>query len=161
MEYSTEKEILQPIFEHGMEGMSEVLQKLFNLAMRMERENALKASPYQRTEGRTGYANGFKERHIQSRVGELVLQIPGFVCSSGALTALPVNCLLGAFWRRSALTASTRWMTSNNRALPGIPWAFSEGETARQIVFSVRLSSATTRLVVMGSRLRSMHSTEA
>ena len=76
MEYSTEKEILQPIFEHGMEGMSEVLQKLFNLAMRMERENALKASPYQRTEGRTGYANGFKERHIQSRVGELVLQIP-------------------------------------------------------------------------------------
>ena len=76
MEYSTEKESLQPILEHGMEGMSEVLQKLFNLAMRMERENALKASPYQRTEGRTGYANGFKERHIQSRVGELELQIP-------------------------------------------------------------------------------------
>ena len=42
----------------------------------MERENALKASPNQRTEGRTGYANGFKERHIQSRVGELALQIP-------------------------------------------------------------------------------------
>ena len=42
----------------------------------MERENALKASPYQRTKGRTGYANGFKERNIQSRVGELVLQIP-------------------------------------------------------------------------------------
>ena len=39
MEYNTEKEILQPIFEHGMEGMSEVLQKLFNLAMRMERED--------------------------------------------------------------------------------------------------------------------------
>jgi transposase-like protein len=59
-----------------MEGMSEVLQKLFNLAMKLERENVLKASPYQRTEGRTGYANGFKERHIQSRVGELALQIP-------------------------------------------------------------------------------------
>ena len=76
MEYSTEKEILQPILEHGIEGMSEVLQKLFNLAMRLERENVLKASPYQRTEGRTGYANGFKERHIQSRIGELELQIP-------------------------------------------------------------------------------------
>ena len=36
----------------------------------------MKASPYQRTEGRTGYANGFKDRHIQSRVGELELQIP-------------------------------------------------------------------------------------
>ena len=44
--------------------------------MRLERENVLKASSYQRTEGRTGYANGFKERHIQSRVGELELQIP-------------------------------------------------------------------------------------
>ena len=76
MEYSTEKEILQPILEYGLEGMSEVLQNLFNMAMRLERENALKASPYQRTEGRTGYANGFKERHIQSRVGELALQIP-------------------------------------------------------------------------------------
>ena len=76
MEYSTEKEILQPIFDHGMEGMSEVLQKLFNLTMKLERENVLKASPYQRTKRRTGYANGFKERHIQSRVGELELQIP-------------------------------------------------------------------------------------
>ena len=51
-------------------------KKLFNLAMKLERENVLKATPYQRTEGRTGYANGFKERHIQSRVGELALQIP-------------------------------------------------------------------------------------
>ena len=76
MEYSTEKEFLQPILDHGMEGMSEVLQNLFNLAMKLERENALKASPYQRTEGRTGYANGFKERHIQTKVGELELQIP-------------------------------------------------------------------------------------
>ena len=74
-EYSTEKEILQPIFERGFEVMSEAVQNLFNLAMRMERKNALKASPYQRTEGRTGYANGFKEQHIQSRVRELALQI--------------------------------------------------------------------------------------
>lgn len=76
MEYSTQKEILQPILDHGMEGMGEVLQNLFNLAMQLERENALKASPYQRTGERTGYANGFKERHIQSRVGELELKIP-------------------------------------------------------------------------------------
>ena len=73
MKYSTEKEILQAIFERGFEGMSEVLQKLFNVAMKLERENVLKATPYQRTEGRIGYANGFKERHIQSRVGELAL----------------------------------------------------------------------------------------
>ncbi|MBQ8755146.1 MAG: hypothetical protein IJZ19_08950 [Lentisphaeria bacterium] len=32
--------------------MSEVLQKLFNFAMKLERENVLKATPYQRTEVR-------------------------------------------------------------------------------------------------------------
>ena len=44
--------------------------------MKLERENALKAPPYQRAEGRIGCSNGFKERHIQSRVGELTLQMP-------------------------------------------------------------------------------------
>jgi hypothetical protein len=39
MEYSTEKEILQAIFERGFEGMSEAVQNLFNLAMKLEREN--------------------------------------------------------------------------------------------------------------------------
>ncbi|MBR2439344.1 MAG: L-rhamnose isomerase [Lentisphaeria bacterium] len=56
--------------------IAEAEQKLLNLAMKLEREKVLKASPYQRTEGRTGYANGFKERHIQTRMGDLELQIP-------------------------------------------------------------------------------------
>ena len=76
MEYSTQNDILQSILENGIEGFSEVLQKMLNLAMKLEREKVLKASPYQRTEGRTGYANGFKERHIQTRMGDLELQIP-------------------------------------------------------------------------------------
>ena len=76
MEYSTQNDILQPILENGIEGFSEVLQKMLNLAMKLECEKVLKASPYQRTEGRTGYANGFKERHIQTRMGDLELQIP-------------------------------------------------------------------------------------
>ena len=75
MEYSTQNDILQPILENGIEGFSEVLQKMLNLAMKLEREKVLKASPYQRTEGRTGYANGFKERHIQTRMGDLELQM--------------------------------------------------------------------------------------
>jgi hypothetical protein len=43
------------------------------------------------------------------------------------------------------------WITSNNLALPEIPYFFKEGETARQIVFSVLLASATTRFVSKGS----------
>ena len=81
MEYSTQNDILQPILENGIEGFSEVLQKMLNLAMKLEREKVLKASPYQRTEGRTGYANGFKERHIQTRMGDLVDIFYYFFCN--------------------------------------------------------------------------------
>ena len=39
--------------------------------------------------------------------------------------------------------------------------AFIAGDTARQIVFSVRSGSATTKFAVIGSRCLSLHSTEA
>src|SRR3954447_9470062 len=32
--------------------------------------------PYQRAEGRTGYANGFKRKTVQTRVGALTLAVP-------------------------------------------------------------------------------------
>ena len=41
------------------------------------------------------------------------------------------------------------------------PYFFKEGDTARQMVFSVRLSSATTKKASSGSRPLSTHSTEA
>ena len=44
--------------------------------MRIERAQALEADPYQRTEKRRGYANGFKPKTLNTRVGELALQIP-------------------------------------------------------------------------------------
>ena len=66
MEYSTQNDILQPILENGIEGFSEVLQKMLNLAMKLEREKVLKASPYQRTEERTGYALLQKSRNTVS-----------------------------------------------------------------------------------------------
>ena len=47
MKCSTKKEFLQPIGEYGMVGMGEVSQHLFNSAMKLERENALKAALYQ------------------------------------------------------------------------------------------------------------------
>jgi len=42
----------------------------------VERNEALKAEAYERTEQRKGYANGFKSRTIQTRVGKLKVNIP-------------------------------------------------------------------------------------
>ena len=74
---------------------------------------------------------------------------------------LPVNFPPGAYFFLSRFTSDTLCSTSKRRARPGIPYAFREGDTARQIVFEVRLRSATTRFVVIGSRFLSTTSTEA
>ena len=61
----------------------------------------------------------------------------------------------------SFVAQNERDIASKSRARLEIPCFLSEGETARQMVFSVRLKSATKRLVVSGSSPRSTHSTEA
>ena len=68
--------ILESLMEMGLEGFGECCAALLNLAMKMEREKALLAKPYERTEGRLGYANGFKSKQLKTRIGELSLQIP-------------------------------------------------------------------------------------
>ena len=53
-----------------------MLEKLFNLAMGVERSEFLGAAPYERTSQRRGHANGYKDKKISTRVGELRLKIP-------------------------------------------------------------------------------------
>lgn len=68
--------ILLPILNSGMEGLPDAIALLVNQAMIIERQNHIGAVPYQRTEQRNGYANGFKERQLNTRVGALSLRVP-------------------------------------------------------------------------------------
>jgi transposase-like protein len=56
--------------------MAQALQILFNEAMKLERSAVLEAQPYQRTPQRRGYANGFKPKRVDTRVGRLELEVP-------------------------------------------------------------------------------------
>lgn len=47
-----------------------------NGAMQIERARYLKAEAYERTPERKGYANGFKDRQLNTRTGKLELRIP-------------------------------------------------------------------------------------
>ena len=69
-------ELFQLLSEHGFEGMAEAIEVLMNEAMKLERAEVLGATPYQRTETRRGYANGFKPKTVNSRLGRLRLNIP-------------------------------------------------------------------------------------
>ena len=53
--------VLEPILDHGLEGLPDAVATLINHAMLIEREQHIGAAPYQRTEQRDGHANGFKE----------------------------------------------------------------------------------------------------
>jgi len=67
---------VQLLADHGFDEMSQALQILFNEAMKLERSEYLGAEPYQRSVTRRSYANGFKPKSFQSRLGKLELQVP-------------------------------------------------------------------------------------
>lgn len=67
---------MEIIIEHGFGGMDQAMAILVNEAMKIERANVLKAAAYERTPDRTGHANGYKDKQVKSRLGNLGLQIP-------------------------------------------------------------------------------------
>ena len=69
------REILEALIEEGTEAFRKVMEKLLNLAMGLERSEFLGADPYERTSRRRGHANGYKDKKIATRVGELRLKI--------------------------------------------------------------------------------------
>ena len=69
-------ELFQLLSEHGFDGMAEAIEILMNEAMKLERSEVLGARPHERTESRRGYANGFKPKRVNSRLGRLNLQVP-------------------------------------------------------------------------------------
>jgi putative transposase len=69
-------EALEELNFKDMEGLCPTLQKLLNELMLLQREQTLRASPYERSEERQGYANGFKDKVLQTRLGKLELQVP-------------------------------------------------------------------------------------
>jgi len=72
----TDGNLLELLLGKGLEGLPEVLSQLINQAMELERQRYLNAKPYERSEHRKTYANGYKPKHLKSRVGKLDLQIP-------------------------------------------------------------------------------------
>ena len=74
--YTDKRTILEQLSSGGMNALRPVIETLLNEAMKMEREEALKATPYERNPERTGYANGYKEREYASRMGSLRIQVP-------------------------------------------------------------------------------------
>jgi len=69
--------VVQLLSQHdGLSHMAEVVRILLNEAMKVERAQALEASPYERSVKRRGYANGFKPKTVSTRLGRMQVAIP-------------------------------------------------------------------------------------
>ena len=75
-DFTLPTEYLEQLAEQGMDYMPELIRILLNLAMRAERQKHLGVAPYERSADRKGYANGFKEKTLKTRLGEINFDIP-------------------------------------------------------------------------------------
>lgn len=69
-------QMIQVLDECGFDGMARAIGILVNEAMKIERNEALGAQPYERTDHRRGYANGFKPKTLSTRIGQVELKVP-------------------------------------------------------------------------------------
>jgi putative transposase len=75
-DFTVPAELMEQVAEQGLEILPELIRIVLNAAMQAERSEHLQAGPYQHTEERQGYANGFKPKTMRTRVGEITFAVP-------------------------------------------------------------------------------------
>jgi putative transposase len=68
--------VLQLLLDHNQDALAQGFRHLVNEAMKAERSYALNAAPYERSEERLGYANGYKPKTVATRLGSLTFEVP-------------------------------------------------------------------------------------
>ncbi len=70
------KSLLEDVIDNGFENMTGAVISLLNEAMKLDRSRHIQATSYERIEERNGYANGFKPKTVNTRLGKLELDVP-------------------------------------------------------------------------------------
>src|SRR5947207_422370 len=69
-------DLMRLIADQGLDAMPELIRIMLNAAMQAERQQCLRAAPYERTSERQGYANGYKPKTVTTRLGEVTFAVP-------------------------------------------------------------------------------------
>lgn len=75
-DFTLPSELLEQIASQGFDYVPELIRIVINAAMQAERQQYLRAAPYQHTPERLGHGNGFKPKTVNTRMGEISLDIP-------------------------------------------------------------------------------------
>ena len=68
--------LLDQLSTQGLGALPDLFPVLLNAAMQIERQKHLGAAPHERTEERTGYANGYKDKTLNTRLGQITVAVP-------------------------------------------------------------------------------------
>lgn len=75
-DFTLPAELMEQVAKQGLEILPELIRIVINAAMQAERSEYLQAEPYQHTEERRGYANGFKSKTMRTRIGDVTFAVP-------------------------------------------------------------------------------------
>lgn len=70
------EELLEDLSIENGDVLTRVVSTVLNLAMKLEQQKALQAAPYERNGERAGHRNGYKDKTLRTRIGEVPVQIP-------------------------------------------------------------------------------------
>ena len=126
----------EALLEHGLDGAGEALRILVNEASKIERAQYLHAKPHERTAERVDYANGYKQKTVLTRVGELTFEVPqvrngGFYPSAlekGSRTEQAVNLACAEMYVQGV---STRKVITVLQSLLGPEVAISSTQVSK------------------------------
>lgn len=77
LNFTLDKDFFIGLFSKGREeAFGELMECMLNQFIQAESAEKLNAANYQRTDGRTDYRNGVRQRQINTRIGKLTLSIP-------------------------------------------------------------------------------------
>ena len=75
-DFTLPAELVEQVQEQGLEVLPELIRIVLNAAMQAERSEHLQAAPYQHSEDRRGYANGYKPKTMRTRIGDITFAVP-------------------------------------------------------------------------------------
>jgi transposase-like protein len=68
--------LLEQLAIQGLDILPELIRIVVNQAMKLERQEHLRARPYERTQLRQGQANGYKPKTVTTRLGKITFDVP-------------------------------------------------------------------------------------
>jgi putative transposase len=75
-DFTLPAELMERVSQQGLNILPELIEVILNAAMQAERQQYLKAEPYQHSEERQGHSNGYKPKTVHTRVGDITFAIP-------------------------------------------------------------------------------------